>query len=349
MSRPQGFKPGSTPSSTLAKQREAEQRQALDKVKESLGQELSGLFEENPHIRQVFACNRDLKQVKTFKETDRIVNLETDPKETYRERKTEIKTTEHLGQRKLLLSEIEFLSRFAENNDVVVYAGAAPGTHQDLLSEMFPFVKFILYDPNEFKVTEKHNRELHKEFFTNLTAEQISQKYQDNRILFISDIRRFDETLTGDIINDLIIGDMNAQMTWLNIMNPVASLLKFRLPYSDYGDDLTEYLDGKIYKQVWAGATSTESRLEVVDRSSRRIYSNKDYEEIFFYHNTVTRTTYFQEVEGVEGLGCHCYDCASELFIIGEYMKYYGNEYIKKWGEKLKPVDIVKVIRDRFN
>lgn len=33
-------------------------------------------------------------------------------------------------------------------------------------------------------------------------------------------------------------------------MNPAASMLKFRLPY-EHG--YTEYLDGRMYFQVWAG------------------------------------------------------------------------------------------------
>ena len=44
---------------------------------------------------------------------------------------SERKTARHFGQRKLLISEIEFLTMHARFNDTVVYAGAAPGTHID--------------------------------------------------------------------------------------------------------------------------------------------------------------------------------------------------------------------------
>ena len=46
----------------------------------------------------------------------------------------------HWGQRKLLLSEVEFFTTFFDPlaSALVIYAGAAPGHHIPLLSEMFP-------------------------------------------------------------------------------------------------------------------------------------------------------------------------------------------------------------------
>ena len=58
----------------------------------------------------------------------------------------------HLGQRKLFLSEVQFLSYCLKstqvpNNLYCVYAGSAPGQKTHLLSKIFPTVKFILVDP----------------------------------------------------------------------------------------------------------------------------------------------------------------------------------------------------------
>lgn len=74
----------------------------------------------------------------------------------YVRRKGEIKISEHWGQRKLLLSEIEFLTRFGEPNTTVVYAGSAPGCHLPLLFSMFPDLNWFLIDPAEF------NADVHK-------------------------------------------------------------------------------------------------------------------------------------------------------------------------------------------
>eukprot|EP00961_Rhodomonas_salina_P002887 39493-Rhodomonas_salina.1 len=56
----------------------------------------------------------------------------------YRRRQGEEKTVVHWGQRKLLLSELEFLTAHGAAGATVVYAGAAPGTHTRYLLELFP-------------------------------------------------------------------------------------------------------------------------------------------------------------------------------------------------------------------
>ena len=59
----------------------------------------------------------------------------------------------HWGQRKLMLSEMELLLLQGTGEGItVVYAGAAPGTHIKLLSELFPSTHFHLYDPAPFTV-----------------------------------------------------------------------------------------------------------------------------------------------------------------------------------------------------
>ena len=94
---------------------------------------------------------------KTFKRILRSDSLE----EKYRRRKGEDKTTVHFGQRKLLLSEIEFLTIVFQNLEtdnkkiVLIYAGAASGQHIPTLVEAFPFIEYILVDPAKFEITEK--------------------------------------------------------------------------------------------------------------------------------------------------------------------------------------------------
>lgn len=58
----------------------------------------------------------------------------------------------HVGQLKLMLTELEFLTEFLENkNDKIlfVYAGSAPSNHLSHIADLFPNVKFLLVDPNE--------------------------------------------------------------------------------------------------------------------------------------------------------------------------------------------------------
>ncbi|NBU82626.1 MAG: hypothetical protein EBS55_13370, partial [Flavobacteriaceae bacterium] len=60
----------------------------------------------------------------------------------------------HIGQRKLMLSEIQMLNEYymsgISKKPILLYVGAAPGHHLILLSMMFPNVFFILYDGAKF-------------------------------------------------------------------------------------------------------------------------------------------------------------------------------------------------------
>ena len=63
----------------------------------------------------------------------------------------------HWGQLKLLMSEINFFNTLYQSNGntwpstLVVYAGAAPGTHICYLSMMFPELQFVLIDPRDIE------------------------------------------------------------------------------------------------------------------------------------------------------------------------------------------------------
>ena len=54
----------------------------------------------------------------------------------------------HSGQRKLLMTEIQFLSNCAIGCNLIIYAGSAPCEHLSILMKMFPLKKFLLIDPN---------------------------------------------------------------------------------------------------------------------------------------------------------------------------------------------------------
>ena len=85
----------------------------------------------------------------------RILTADFPEKKYIPRKRDEDRTAVHFGQRKLFLSEVEFLTNVCASFEakkpfkpiVCIYAGAAPGNHIDLLSQMFPFVKFHLVDP----------------------------------------------------------------------------------------------------------------------------------------------------------------------------------------------------------
>jgi len=255
------------------------------------------------------------------------------PRLKYASSKLEAKFNFHFGQRKLLISEIEFLTLYGHLSDTVVYVGAAPGTHIPLLTHMFPKHKFYLYDPSPFSYRVAGNLELGKKVdeyiprvyvIRDFFNDEESRKWNGKNVLFISDIRTANfEVDPLDVVERDVEKDMNWQMAWCNFMKPAYASLKFRLPWSE---GTTKYLDGDIHIQVWQSPTSTESRL-FTDCKRLKIYDNKKYEEQFFYHNHVSRTSLYKlskcDDKNFDVHYDHCYDCNGEYFVLCQYIQKY--------------------------
>jgi len=242
---------------------------------------------------------------------------------SYKRRKGEVKTVIHWGQRKLLMSEIEFLTLYSKNNDIVIYAGAAPGTHTNYLSKLFKNINFILIDPAPFNCKETNKIKIINDFFTNDLAEQ----YKNKQTLFISDIRSVDWSQSNDEeVEEKVKRDMDMQRKWVEILQPRYSMLKFRLPWKDGN---TKYFDGVIYLPVWGPVTTSESRL-ITDGRRYREYNNINYENQMYYFNTIMRPSLYMEYkrlikckENSQGLD-YCYDCTAEIFILKQYLEKYN-------------------------
>jgi hypothetical protein len=64
----------------------------------------------------------------------------------------------HIGQRKLLLSEVQFLTNNTQK--YCIYPGSAPSHKTHFLANLFPDVKLILIDPNIFEIKLVDNGDL---------------------------------------------------------------------------------------------------------------------------------------------------------------------------------------------
>lgn len=292
-------------------------------LEEKLGKKDAKIFQENPHLRQVYAEGKK-PEVRGFVTAEDRVLSASMPTREY----TDIdrpKTVEHLGQRKLLLSEIEFLTHNYQPGDVVVYAGSAPGTHLPLLSEMFEGIAFVLYDPHRFDGKVRSlNAKVYQEYFTDKVARKLKQEIPAGKLLFISDIRT-------EPTDEGVVRDMRMQEKWIELMTPRKSLLKFRLPY---GSGKLNYLEGKVWLQCFAPQTSTETRLEVSENPKTIEYDNKTYEDQMFYFNTVKRTMYYKHLHRKLGYD-HCFDCASEIYILKEYIAKHKKFTVKDLKDKI--------------
>ncbi|CCW62464.1 unnamed protein product [Phytomonas sp. EM1] len=261
----------------------------------------------------------------------------------------------HFGQRKLLLSEIEFLTAIFDKRKcdiiesdhkqrpvLVVYAGAANGSHLPILFRLFAEARFILIDPapfcEEVEVIAEDVQgpiiELINDYCTDELCLRLSRMYGTQYDLYlISDIRTgVPKKMQKNIEHtEMMIRDNAAQRSWCWSLKAVAAMLKFHPPYppstdssgqkcedDDNTPDEIEYLDGIQLFGVWAPKSSSEVRLVVQGpfchgyNAKMRKYNCKEHEEQCYHYNTSNR---------------YLKDCAAERIIVDRYLKCIPNEY----------------------
>lgn len=257
--------------------------------------DLSGRTKGTIKLKTLKSVNEDYENV-TFNDF-KLQLGEDDNEKVYVE--DSHSTAKKWGQLKLMATELLFLSIYSDSDtDIVIYAGAAPGSHIFTLSKLFNHLEFHLYDTAKFdsRLKDLTNVQLYNSYFT----EDHIQRYNslNKKCMFISDIRNlsYDRNKMNMRVNqDMIWNDMMLQQSWLGMLQFTHASLKFRLPYPEefvlhkYGDEV-EYLDGVLLKQAYAGPYSTECRL-IVDGSklSYRKWNLKSYEQKMFYHNKIVR------------------------------------------------------------
>jgi len=284
----------------------------------------------NPHTAQYF-CGPERSQA--VKEQFSRILAPDAAGLSYHRRRDERKSVVHWGQRKLLMSEIEFLTLYAVPDCTVVYAGAAPGTHTGFLADMFPEVKkFVLVDPGQFSVRPGPRIQVIQDLFT----DDMAFSFRGQDVLFISDIRTANwHKLNRDDVEEAVQEDMMAQMRWHLLMQPRHSMLKFRLPWED---GKTAYLNGTVFLPVWGPQTTTETRLVVARDAKMKDWDNRLYESQMFRFNTVTRVQNYPHQVRAEGID-HCFDCASEVEILRRYLETRHRGWLD--GKGLHPVELI--------
>jgi hypothetical protein len=225
----------------------------------------------------------------------------------------------HLGQRKLLLSEVQLLTAYYARHKVhplVVYIGAAPGIHTAFLLQLFPHLRFVLYDGADFDRRVLHATPemraaivIRQELFNGLPrAGPERQALLDGwglkkkqPLVLISDIRSGASDTRSSTARYLtfeaqVAQDMRLQRSWVEQLRPTMSLLKFRLPYTTPAGDKIPYLPGTLLFGIWPKPDSGETRLLVRDADLDRGDAQYDftaYEQVLFFHNVYTRSACF--------------------------------------------------------
>lgn len=195
----------------------------------------------------------------------------------------------HLGQLKLFLSTLQFLQLYAPKDRVfhIVYPGSAHGHNIPLLASLFPNARWHLIDPGDYDERllndETGTFDVVNSLFTDELCRKYAEQLEGEHTLLISDIR-----IKND--DDSIRRDNALQMSWVDILRPTHAQLKFRLPFdrTNY-----EYLDGRIYLQMFAPVASTECRLVVTPPATGPLvtvpYDVKRHEGVMYYFNRRVR------------------------------------------------------------
>ena len=165
------------------------------------------------------------------------------------------KSSIHIGQLKLLLSEIRIIEhglyelwsegRLSMNGNkfgecdrpiVIIAPGGAAGYHFTQLCKLLPKLTFELIDPNPFdpELVKYPQISTHRKFFTDETAEFYRDKYnKEHVIILISDIRSADfRKSSADKVEEDVNRDMKMQDRWFRIINPDFCIYKFRTAYN---------------------------------------------------------------------------------------------------------------------
>jgi cap2 methyltransferase len=226
----------------------------------------------------------------------------------------------HIGQRKLLMNEVYFLTKYGHLSDTIVYAGAAHGIHIPLLSELFPKHQLILYDSQPFRIKQTDRIKIYTGDKNGWFTNDVAKQYAGKSILFISDIRSVKDGMSNKEFEQRIDADNHSMLDWVNIMKPTMSMLKFRLPFTLKPNETYEYFDGHIDIQPWAQAHSAETRL-ITDGTSKKEWKMGDYENKMFYVNNIIRPN--QKYDAGD-LGIVNFDTAYEIYIWMQYFKKLG-------------------------
>ena len=220
----------------------------------------------------------------------------------------------HAGQLKLLCSEIEFLLRFGREGLTVIYAGAAPGIHIPKLAEMFGRLRFVLIDPTESAVEESLQISIVRERMTNELAARMAETYGHD-VLFVSDVRVAPVAGSESDADHQrrIQADMDAQLGWHHVLDPVASMFKFRLPWNLPGPAATTYLDGEIHLPIFGRRLTHETRL-VVRRGAQHVqYDHTRYERQMAFFNGHQRPVIYE--------AGRCYDCTAFRMLVARFLE----------------------------
>ena len=200
----------------------------------------------------------------------------------------------HIGQLKLFIAELLYLTKNYTKGTVLLYIGSSRGKHINFLPNLFEGIDIHCYDPADSDIDTSIITE-HRKLFDEEDVAKWKEIAKIKKVLLISDIRSINPVNIRinqgkEVEEKLIIEDMLLQQSWVLDIQPHSCHLKFRLPYYYKGvNKYFEYLKGDIYIEPWNSSSSTESRLVAYKPYTEDTYNIISYENMCFYHNLHNR------------------------------------------------------------
>ena len=239
----------------------------------------SAKLNENPLVPLINAISNQYTDKKAYSDTlirelktrrGPVVTINDIKTLKYQQQAKTMKFGWHNGQRKLFLTELQFLTNVDKKTRYCIYAGASPGNKTHYLSTLFPNIKLILVDPNEFSLIlpdkQSHRIVAHDDIVhlkngypaSTFRANSIDSKdYYADIINTNYKIYIIEDYMTSYIAHNLkqlgadvvFISDIRSNIdlnnptdfdvawnnamnyNWIIILRPSLSMLKYRPPY----------------------------------------------------------------------------------------------------------------------
>lgn len=266
----------------------------------------------NPHVWG--QIQNDYYKSERDPEFSRIFPLDSDyPRRPFEVRRDQMSLVSWRS-RKLLLSDIEFLTKFGKRSQKIIYSIPGDISHIQRLVSMFPKHQFLV-----FNLSGQRPRGIKS--FPEIIDEQKAKAYSGQNVLFISHL---------DYEKDRQVHYENTrrQLSSLNVMKPIASSITMMYPFQKDID----YPAGELYFPVWGSYLPSEAQMYIdseIHKSTMEI-SNSGFMERLWYFLTTRRPSTYSHDFDVPQID-HCYDCKSETVILSEYLslKNTSDEYIK--------------------
>lgn len=208
-------------------------------------------------------------EIDNYKKDDILGNIDYSYKES----------SDKIGQLKLLLNEIafiEYLKSRGQKYTPFQVCGGAPGVHYYMLSEMYPDIKFILYDYQPFSnlLSKRSNVELRFRYVTRETIKEFDPSgvfVSDMRSLGISEAKQtIKDSNSHNLYDTIICRDMYDQLSFFFSSGCKNGMLKFKIPERM---KCFNYLSGKLWLQPFI--RTNELRAVVTNKSQWHTYDGE--------------------------------------------------------------------------